>query len=440
MKRPQQVDSDNVTKRTTGIMDTARRTILAMMLLAIPLRYAFIIAEVQPAVGDPYGRLALLLIPLDELWIMFTLLAVPVVWRAWKRRPLSWGLVATTAIFVAMVVAYGANPDPLGLTLVARAGGSIAVIAVITTFSRRTFRLFVAAPLLTTATVQSIYALWQVAVEPAGYVQRGPWVASQGTLYHPYVLAGLLLLAVAVSIAVFERGRWRYVWMFGIAMSSAAIMTTFSRAGGIAIAIMLGAYVWGFVRSRDRYFGPLLNTSIPIATTGALLWEGWLSAFQKGVQAGDLDSVSSGRLTMMLDSLRIAGSAPITGVGPGRYIQVLAQNRPELVGSNALSIVHSVPFALGSEAGILIGVAYLFYMIGLGVRALRTSSAALAVFGSLITFIVFDKFTYSNGNAILLAAVWLATLDQLTVPSFGDGPRSPTDLAEDRSEVDASLG
>jgi hypothetical protein len=77
---------------------------------------------------------------------------------------------------------------------------------------------------------------------------------------------------------------------------------------------------------------------------------------------------------------------------------------------------------MAAEAGIALGIVYLAFLVALGWRTLRTSPAALAVFGSLITFVTFDKFTYSNANGIMLAAVWLSTLDLLAKPGFGADP------------------
>jgi len=421
------VDSNKVSASTLSFMKTARRAILAVMIFAIPLEHALLLADVQPEVLDPYRRWALLLIPLDLLWIGFVVLAAPMVWRAWTSRKPSWGVVATTVTFVAMAIAYVVNPSVLGLTLIARAAGSIAVVAVVVQFNRAEFRTFVAAPLLATASLQSVLALGQVLVRPVGGIERGPWTSGQGTLYHPYILAGILLVALAVSIAVIERDRWRPLWLVGVGITTVGISTTFSRAAALSLAFIVTAYIWGSIRNRDRYLGPLLASVIPGAISGVYLWRGWSSALGRTVGSGGLDRASSGRLTLMRQSLTMIADSPVVGVGPGGYLPVLADARPDLLGSHALAVVHSVPMALGAEAGIAIGFLYLVFLAVLGVRALRTSPAAAAVFVSLIVFIIFDKFTYSNANMILLAAVWLASLDFLARPSDEHATVSSTD-------------
>jgi len=403
--------------------------ILAAIVFVIPFERALILADVQPEVLDPYRRWALLMIPLDILWLAFVVLAAPVVWREWTSRKPSWGVIATTVVFIAMAVAYVFHPNPLGLTLVGRAAGSIAVVAVIVRFDRSEFRAFVAAPLLATAVLQSLLALVQVTLHPVGGIERGPWISSQGTLYHPYVLAGILLAAITISVAVIERDRWRPLWLIGIGITAAGIPTTFSRAAGLAMVLILSAYVWGLARNRKRYTAPLLTAAVPSAFTSMYLWEGWVAAAARGFGPGGFDAASSGRLAMMRQSLSIARHAPVTGIGPGRYLETLAEARPDLVGTHALAIVHNVPLALGAEAGFAIGVAYLVFLVGLGIRAFWTSPAASAVFGSLIVFILLDKFTYSNANMILLAAVWLASLDILARPANRRESTSPADAA-----------
>jgi hypothetical protein len=405
-------------------MSGTRNILLAGMVFSIPLELRSSLVVAHSGSLDPYRHWVLLLIPLDILWAMFTLLSIPVLMRAWKDREITWGMWSTALVAVFMTLAFAVNPSALGLSLTLHMAAAFAVISVIVRFDRPMFRRAVAAPLLATATIQAVLALSEVFLFPGSGIESGPWFTGGGTLYHPYVLSGILLVSVAIAGAVVPQGRFRFIWLTGIAVSAAAIPAGFSRSAALALIIMILAYIWGLVRHRDRYVAPALATIIPTIGVGLVLWRGWLAVLFKNVRPGGLDNISSGRMALIRQSIGLVQDYPLTGVGPGRYLDILAVQHPGSMGSQGFSIVHTVPLAMAAEAGIMLGIGYLAFLAAVGIRAVRTSPAAVVVYGSLITFIIFDKFTYSNTNGILLAAVWLAALDLLARPEFGGDPES----------------
>jgi hypothetical protein len=99
---------------------------------------------------------------LDFLWLLLTILAVPIAIHIVRTRDFSWAVIASAVLVGAGIVARAFHPSPQGAALVTRWVGVAAVVVVASRLDRAAFRLHVAIPLIGTAVIQTLFVLWQL--------------------------------------------------------------------------------------------------------------------------------------------------------------------------------------------------------------------------------------------------------------------------------------
>ena len=396
-------------------MSQFRRTsnyLLAAVVISLPVELGIRLTESHPGTLDPYLRWTMAIVPLDLVWVAFTVSAAASIAARRTWPPLNPSTAISAVLLVGLGLAWVVNPSPLGLSIVLRTVGAVLVIAHTLDLTGSEFRCFIALPLLVSGTSQACLALFQV-LQPGGYgTAYGGWYRSQGTFYHPYVLGAFLVLTIAVAVAALPTDRWRALWLGAIGLCAAAIPTVFGRSAAIALLLVIACLIWGAFRSPRTALATLAAVTLPTIVSFAVLWSGWAATFDRSLTS-DLNAASSGRLEQVLDASAIVAGAPYTGVGPGRYLNELASIRPELVGEFGFLTVHSVPMAVAAEGGLLLGLVFSAAMVALLVRAIRTGPIALTVYVSLAPFILLDKFTYTNPNGLMMLSIWMATVDRL---------------------------
>jgi O-antigen ligase len=187
----------------------------------------------------------------------------------------------------------------------------------------------------------------------------------------------VLLLPLAVSAAVAQRGVLR--WLSGVAslMIAIALYATGSRGallGVMAITIAsLGVMLW---RSR----GPqrrraLALTGVALCMIATLLFSNPRIRTMLAIQqiqsesattvAVTVDSPTRDRFFMAEAALNILQARPLIGVGPGNMIRVYSLYRPIETGAGLDQVqqLHNMPLQILGELGLLGFTAYLF---GLG--------------------------------------------------------------------------
>jgi len=418
------------------------RNLLLLLTVAVaPIEWMVPLSEVQPTAADPFRRFILGSL-MDVPWAILTILGMPLLVNCWWRRKATWGLVATSVLFAAALGSWATAPSSLGASLMVRFLAAAVVVALVTGCERDEFRRYVAFPLVIMGAAQAALAVLQTlgSIAPPSFllplsngVMFGSWRAGQGTTLHPYILAGWLLVTQAVGTALLPAGRVRWLWLAAIALMAAAIPTSGSRAAGLSITALVGALVWGW-RSRPGQYGQsVLATGVPVLLIGAIVAQGWLARAARSI-APSVNLATSGRLSTFKTAIAMVCAHPWLGVGIGLYTIAVAA-APDARQTLRPIEVHFVPLLISAELGAPLGIAYSAFIAALALRAWKTSPAALAVFFSLVVFILLDKFTYSRPSGILLHALWLGTLDVLARPDFSADPdplvttRPPPSLA-----------
>jgi hypothetical protein len=312
-------------------------------------------------------------------------------------------LIAAGIIFAGVLI----SPSLAGWVLLLRVFGAGAVILAIRSMNARTLMLSVVWSFALSSSLQSVLAIVQTFVLDSGRVGRADiesvehlWTAGIGTFNHEYALAAYLSLSVGIALSSGAVRRLDGLMWVSIALSSAAIATSFGRSAALSVIAVSAVYGVGWVSSRNREY--LLGTVIPtasLAVAGALAASAWLGR-------ANLDS--SIRITLARQALDVAVEHPILGVGPMHYGLYLAQL--PLREADQI-IVHNVPLLVAAEFGVIMGLVFLVWLVALGVRAFSTSVRSAGLFVVVVPFLVFDHMHYLLPAGLGLIGFWLGMLD-----------------------------
>jgi O-Antigen ligase len=400
----------------TTPLELTRRALLSAVIFLVPflsstLWQGAIVLDEGPDSAVPWiHRVVLFFYPLDLLWIALAVLTVPVAVSIVRARAFTWAVIATTVFAAAGALSWAFHPSPQGAALVVRWIGLIAIAVVASQLDKKAFRIHVAAPLLATAVIQVVIALWQHPGPGAEGVTGTGQPVAYGSAGNSFVVAFVLLLALTVAIAIAPRHRGRWLWIGGAALCSAGIATSGSRTAFIALLLITIVYAIAAFSDRARYLPAAAASAIPFLAVAAAIPETWLPRLEQSL--GRTNNITSGRIGVMRDAASIAADHPQIGVGPGREAfvaeEVLRYRYDKIVWP-----VHSVPFLAAAELGITMGVAYVAYLLALAWRAIKTSADAIAVFVAVGAWMPLDVHAYLHPTAIVMAAVWVVTLDQL---------------------------
>ncbi len=395
-----------------SLVDATRNVLLALIVAAMPFAILEPLAVFEERTISTYHRLVVVVMPLDIISIGLALLAIPLIVSALRRRDVTWGTLAMSAFALWGLISLIATPTTLGGSFVIRWFAAIALVVTVASRTRSELRWFVAAPLLASASLQTVVALWQHPGPGANTVFfAGEVAVGRGTFTHQYGLAFFLIVAATIGVATLPRGRTRIWWLAGIGMASAGIAVTMSRTALLALVGIWIVYAWGWFRGNRDYRSALLATSIPFLATATVVSDGWLSRLNH-TASGSLEARSTGRIASMREAAAIATGRPLTGVGPGGFVTEIISRHPEWPIWFLLP-VHSVPLLAAAELGIVAGVIIVVILVAFGWRSLRTSPAAFAIYVPVAAFILFEQRTHYVPADVALFAIWLGTLDLL---------------------------
>ena len=344
--------------------------------------------------------------PTDIVLIALMATAIPLLRRLdVTMAPCIVGLsmLAVSAFIHALV-----DPSDQGVAMTIRLAGAVCVALVVSTMSWKTLRVAVVWPIATMALVQGGMAIGQT-FTGNGKVRLdemaaagASWTAGRGTFGHEYVFAAFLLLAVSFTIAYgFGRGMRPILWV-SVAVASAAVATTFGRAGALGLILIGLVYAVGWWRTRNRTLRVGALTTLGAFGIGlAFTHSGWLPRVTAG---------SSVRSSLASRSLDVIAANPVFGVGPGRYGETLAD-----IGLTSIDrhIVHNVPLLVTAEFGVILGAAFAIWLLTVGAMSLRSSFVALAVFAGTMPFLLFDNLHYVIPEGVPILGLWCGLLTAL---------------------------
>lgn len=209
----------------------------------------------------------------------------------------------------------------------------------------------------------------------------------------------VLFLPATIAAAVASRGIERLFWLGSALVGAYALAMTASRGGlvGLALALVVGAYLYRHLVSYSRVAGWVLGALVILVVFVALSpYGGLLAERMMGHSAGaDMTEVSSGRSEIWTKALQVMIENPvtlITGYGWDVYDTMPFNYSPH---NHYLGMW----FSLG-VLGVLCGV----YLLGTAIaRAKRASERARPPHrGQLIAFVI--------GGTALMTAIFFVDL------------------------------
>lgn len=405
---------------------TLRVTSIAALILMIPYNIHF---DVLIDTHSPYlvgsGVQSTWIAPIDALFVIIMLSCVPLLVSrsTYVKQPIGqMGIAVFVAIVAIWLIMY---PTVEGSMMLLRVTGVFAVIVAIRAMSQKDLMVGVVWSLTLGASLQALIALSQTFVYDSGMVVAATrnavgqaWTAGRGTFGGNYTLAAYLILALAVvlSFGIAKRPRnghfdaislsvpLRASMWTTVVLSSAAIATSFGRTALLAVGLVGGTYIVGWLIHRYRIMGiSALATLVPLVATGFVLRSGWLV---RATQSAELDFTT--RDALAARAIEMIRSSLLTGIGPVQYGPNLAQMGLPVLD---LAVVHNLPLLVSAEFGIVVGVAFTVWLLALGIRAFRLSVYAAALYLSILPFFLLDNLHYVYGNGLAMFALWIAMLD-----------------------------
>lgn len=360
--------------------------------------------------------------PSDVAGVVFLVLSGPTVWRRVIDARRSPGVHLVGWLLAAAAVSYAFNPTLRGLSLLIRLAVVVVVVLEVAAMPRRRARMMVAAPLVAGVAVAGVIAAIQIVVggrigilgEQSVFSVAGPFVRPSGTSTHPYMLAGLSLVASAVGVA-FAGRRARPLWIAATGLAAIPLGLSFSRAVLVSFLLLVPLWMFAWRNDPGRHARPLVAVLVGFAVPALVFGQGWLARVDDSLTT-DLDSITSQRLEITRIALEIIGDHPVVGVGPWNY--ALA-SEPEYEDGTLPSPVHNTVLLITAEMGVVAGVGYVVFLALLAIRIGRRRPAALALLAAPFGLWLFDTIPWFYPSGLLLFGLQVGLVCSL-IPA---GPR-----------------
>ncbi|MFQ5554193.1 MAG: O-antigen ligase family protein [Acidimicrobiia bacterium] len=389
--------------------EAAQRGLLAATLFLVPFEVTRIVFEYEGAARG-FGRLVTVAI-FDVPLFLLLAFGLPDAVRSWRTRRPAGGVGLLAAMTTLFAAALAVHPSLRGVMLVGRLLAAIVVAAVVASLEAREIRRFVVAPVVTAAALQGVVALSQVISggtiglpgEVARLVAVGDVVRPAGTTSHPYMLATLALVALAAAVAY---GRRTPLWLAGVSLAAIPVGLSFSRAAIVGVGVLAVSWVWGRARLSSAGRTLAVAAAVGMLAPAIAFSSGWAERVEDVTGA---DGAPSNRTAQFEQAREVIGDHPLVGVGPWLYTVTVERSYPP--GATIGSPVHSVPIVAAAEAGVLAGLVMLGGLALLGRQAVRSGPAGIAIFGSILGFMLFDVIPYWYPGGLIVFGLWAGLLD-----------------------------
>lgn len=239
-----------------------------------------------------------------------------------------------------------------------------------------------------------------------GLTDGSRWLRAYGTLPHPNVLGGYLLIILAGPIMGYlQTGKARWLWplMFGVSV----LFLTFSRAAWLAGGVaFLGAGVLLPPESRRRWAAVVIGVTVLCAALALALGPLFLTRITAASDSPQESFSVTDRRALTELALAFIRERLWTGVGAGGFVPTLAATQ-----SLTPEPVHNVPLLAMAETGLGGGAGMIVFGLAILGRAWRRrgfsvveSVMAASVIG-LMVLAMFDHFLWSLSAGRLLMAI-----------------------------------
>lgn len=398
-------------------MATMSAALVASLIWILPYNRLFLVVIDNPTPNVPLRLLSFTYIgPIDVIFAALIVSTLVRLLRAKDRRAMGIAGLGSVIAVAVILISVLITPSPGGWMLLLRFAGATATVASIRMMRANEVMVAIVWTFVMSSSLQALLALGQTFLWDSGRSGRADlalsgeiWTAGLGTFSHEYVLAAYLTLGIAIVLASGILRPLERVMIFSVALSGAAVATSFGRSAALSVFALSGVYGVGWLLYRKRQY--IVGTVVPtgaFAISAVLAGSAWLTR---------ASPESSIRLTLVTQALEFARDHPLFGIGPMRYGPLIAQMN---IAQIHQFIVHNVPLIVTAEYGIIAGLAFVLWLTGLGVRALSSSIASVALFIVVAPYLLLDHMHYVDPSGIAMLGVWLVMLDVLAVWSRSD--------------------
>ncbi|MCU1450515.1 MAG: hypothetical protein JWP02_2685 [Acidimicrobiales bacterium] len=403
---------------------------VAALLMLVILLMPFPVVLVKFTAGSRSYDYQAILFPSDLPLMLLTLAMLPRVVARARTRTLGaagWLVLALTSW---LLVSFAFHPSARGVADLVRLAGVLAMIVAVIDLKKAGERAIVLASMGGVAIFETVIATLQlirhapVGLNALGEFKDPFWLfgtasAPQGTIVHPYILAGLALVAAFTLAIATSRTRERTLLLAAAtALAVAPLGFTYSRAGVLGFGVAVLIVATGLLRGRATraWYLPAVIALCVGAAIPALVWNsGWVSRTKQSVSARSGSQLSTDRGRLIREADGLIADHPIVGVGPGRYVIALRDRYDEEGKKHAgvFKPVHNLPLLLAAEGGIPAGLAMTLLLLVVGWQAFRSGPWALALYVAYLPFALLDHFPYSFPQGLIITGFWLGVLNLL---------------------------
>jgi hypothetical protein len=406
-------------------------TLIALLIATIPLATGAVVWAAPGGDADWTRRVSLAPFDLVLIVIVGWVLLRPRLLADLFRSPsVRW---ASAALAVVGAVAFAAHPGWLGVAAAIRLLAGLAVIATVARAAAHpAARRLLLGAIAAVGAAQAVLALVQAARGRAFGIEyldfAGPLYpfgtsrAGRGGLTHPYHLAVFLAVAQgAALLGLRHAGRARRAqlpWLAALVLAGAGIGVTYTRAGAIGQVLLVAALLAGRADRRVLAVGALAIVA-GLGIGGLGFGSGWMARGADTTESSGA-TADSNRSVRLREARELIESEPLVGVGPGRYVEALAETeRDELLPA------HNVIAHEAAELGIVGGVMIALLLALLGLRALRGGAWTAAIVAPVLPFLLLDAYPYVFATGLAVSAIWLGLVRASLEPATASEP-SPT--------------
>ena len=397
---------------------------VAALLMLVVLLMPFPVVLVKFTHGNAAYDYQVILFPSDLPLGLLLLAMIPSIVARVRQRRL--GVVATWWLLLLawMVVAFAFHPSGRGAADLLRLAGTLAMIVAVVELATVAERGVVVLTVAAAAVFEAVVAFAQLIRGSAvGLSSLGEFKvpfqrfesakAPQGTMVHPYLLAGLAgLVAVLLVVPAVQRRR-PLPWLAVVAVAVAPIGVTFSRAAVLGLGAAVAVLLTGMLVHRGRYLAAVAALCLGAAVPAAIWNAGWLNRAGQSFRARGANQLATDRGWLMHEASILIGGHPVVGVGPGRYVIALQDRYHTEPKVGVFKPVHNLPMLLAAEGGLPAGIALSMVLVLSGWRALHSGRLAVALVLVYLPFTLLDHFPYSFPQGLVMTGLWLGAIEVL---------------------------
>lgn len=419
--------------RHTNTLETVANLLLALLIFFLPLQTRWIISAGTLNNGPwEYGTFSLY--ATDLLLICFFAVAWIVIIR--RRETARWTLSTLLACFflaIAFVSTSVAKDHATSLFWFLQLAKGVLLCTVVIHFPVR--RRWIASAVILSAVLQSILAWAQflsqqvIATTWLGIAAQFPAtpgvqvietasgriLRAYGSLSHPNMLAGFLVVALLVCLSIYmthQKNLFRVPYAAALCLLAAALWTTFSRQGVIGLAVALTVLIAiSFLHTRvfpkELFFG-IVYIVLPLVLLSATFPEMITHRLQSDTR---LEQQSINEREHYLDQTTVLLREQwVTGVGIGSFTAAThLQDTKKFItkDSHAYQPVHNIFLLIFAELGVFGMLTFLLFLVSLwhGRTILSGRLPWMLALIALLTIGFFDHYLWSLPFGITL--FWL---------------------------------